>query len=150
MLSSKEKKKRPSENPSSNSINVIGEGTVVEGNLNSKGDIRIDGRLKGVVNSSSKFVLGTSGVIEGDIHARSADVSGTVNGNIHIAETLFLKSTARVYGDISTGKLVIESGSEFNGKCTMGKENVRTVEPHSQGPAKEVKTEARSTVEMTS
>ncbi len=109
---------------STGSINVIGEGTVIEGNLNSKGDIRIDGKVKGVLNTNNKVVLGVSGSIEGDVIARSADISGHIKGNINIKETLFLKSTARVFGDIETGKLVIESGSEFNGKCSMGNENV--------------------------
>lgn len=112
------------ETTSSGSINVIGEGTVIEGNLNSKGDIRIDGKVKGVLNSNSKVVLGNSGMIEGDVFAKSADISGHVKGNINIKETLYLKASARVFGDIQTGKLVIESGSEFNGKCAMNAENV--------------------------
>ena len=48
-------------------INMIGAGTVITGDIQSKGDIRVDGTLKGSVNTSGKVVLGKDGVIEGDV-----------------------------------------------------------------------------------
>ena len=103
-----------------NSINVIGADTTIEGNIISKGDMRIDGTLTGSIKTSAKLVLGVSGKIEGDLEAKSADISGTVKGNLLVSEVLYLKQTAKVHGDIRTGKLVVENGSEFNGQCTMG------------------------------
>ena len=38
-------------------INMIGAGTVITGDIQSKGDIRVDGTLKGSVNTSGKVVL---------------------------------------------------------------------------------------------
>lgn len=118
MLSNKKKETSSAPN---GSINVIGSDTTIEGNVTSNGDIRIDGTLIGSVTTSSKLVLGISGKIEGDANAKSADISGKVSGNVRISEILYLKSTSRIVGDIHTNKLVVESGSEFNGKCEMGK-----------------------------
>lgn len=113
------KKKESSPATPSTSINVIGVDTIVEGNIISKGDIRIDGQLKGSIKTSAKMVLGSSGKIEGDVDAKSADISGVVNGNLNVSDILYLKQSSKVYGDIKTGKLVVESGGEFNGKCVM-------------------------------
>lgn len=107
-----------------NSINVFGEGTVVEGHIKSKGDVRIDGTLAGTIDTTAKVVLGESGLIEGDLAAKGADISGTVNGNVRVDGVLLLKSTARINGDIYTNKLQIESGGMFNGKCEMGSQSV--------------------------
>jgi len=102
------------------SINLIGAGTVVEGDIKSNGDIRIDGTVYGSVNSKAKVVVGSTGVIEGDVSSQNADVSGSIRGKINIAELLFLKATANMMGDIVTGKLVVEVGATFTGSCNMG------------------------------
>jgi cytoskeletal protein CcmA (bactofilin family) len=102
------------------SINLIGTGTAIEGDLKSNGDVRIDGNVYGSVQTKAKAVIGATGVIEGDINSQNADISGTVKGKITCADLLFLKSTARVSGDIITGKLVVEVGASFTGSCNMG------------------------------
>jgi cytoskeletal protein CcmA (bactofilin family) len=104
----------------SSSINLIGAGTVIEGDIRSNGDIRIDGTVYGSVISKAKVVIGSTGIIEGDVNGQNSDVSGTIKGKTTVAELLFLKSTARITGDIVTGKLVVEVGASFTGSCNMG------------------------------
>jgi cytoskeletal protein CcmA (bactofilin family) len=118
MLTSKEQKRAADE--ISNSSNVIGKGTVLEGNIETFGNIRIEGKVIGNVKSKSKIALGSSCHIEGNIHAQNADIEGEVRGKIEISELLVLKATAVIHGDISTGKLVVEPGASFNGSCKMG------------------------------
>ena len=62
--------------------------------------------------------------VKGNIHANDAVISGKVMGNVLVSELLFLKATAKIYGDISVGKLVVENGAEFNGACKMNSELV--------------------------
>ncbi|HNP48513.1 MAG TPA: polymer-forming cytoskeletal protein [Bacteroidia bacterium] len=102
------------------SINLIGAGTVIEGDIRSNGDIRIDGTVYGHVISKAKVVIGATGVVEGDVNSQNSDVSGTIKGKTVVAELLFLKSTSKVIGDIITGKLVVEVGATFTGSCNMG------------------------------
>ncbi len=102
------------------SVNLIGNGTKIIGDIASQGDVRIDGHLTGNISTSGKFVLGPNGVVEGNINSNNADLSGEVKGKVNINEMLFLKSTAKINGDIVTGKLTIESGAMFNGTCNMG------------------------------
>ena len=101
-------------------VNTISEGTIIEGEIKSEADIRIDGKLKGVVNARAKVVIGNTGEIDGDIYCNSADVMGKISGTIEAKDILYLKSSARINGDIKTVKMVVESGALFNGNCTMG------------------------------
>lgn len=118
MFTTKEEKKAADE--ITNSSNVIGKGTVLEGNIETSGNIRIEGKIIGNLKSKSKVALGHSSVVDGNVSAQNADVEGTVKGKVEIADMLVLKSTAVVHGDISTGKLVVEPGAVFNGTCKMG------------------------------
>lgn len=102
------------------SVNLIGNGTKITGDINSSGDVRIDGHLKGNIVTTGKFVLGVNGVVDGNVTSEHADLSGEVKGTVNIAELLLLKSTAKINGDIVTGKLSIESGALFTGTCNMG------------------------------
>jgi cytoskeletal protein CcmA (bactofilin family) len=102
------------------SINLIGAGTVIEGEIKCNGDIRIDGTINGSITSKAKVVIGSTGVIEGDVSCQNADISGTIKGKINVSELLFLKSTTKITGDIVTGKLIVESGASFTGSCNMG------------------------------
>ncbi len=108
------------QNADAGSINLIGAGTKINGDITSNGDFRIDGILTGNITISGKLVLGSTGQIEGNIQCGNADLSGEVKGTVKIVETLSLKSTAKINGDIVTGKLAIEAGAIFTGTCNMG------------------------------
>ena len=104
----------------SSAVNMIGSGTVINGDIQSKSDIRIDGILKGSVKTKGKLVVGSSGVVEGDVECENADVSGEIKAKITVSQLLFLKSTSKFNGDIVTNKLSIEPGASFSGSCSMG------------------------------
>lgn len=111
---------KPAETDTS-SINLIGTGTVIKGEVHSSGDIRIDGTLNGQVKCKGKIVVGATGVLEGEVFCQNADFSGSINGKVEVAELLTLKASSRFYGDIITNKLAIEPGASFTGTCTMDK-----------------------------
>ena len=101
-------------------INMIGVGTIITGDINSNGDLRIDGTLKGSVATEGKVVLGKNGVIEGDVVCNNADIAGEIKAKITVSQLLTLKLTAKLKGDIITNKLSIEPGAVFSGSCSMG------------------------------
>lgn len=118
MFTSKEEKRVAEE--ISNSSNTIGKGTYLEGNVETYGNIRIEGKITGNVKSKSKVALGQGSLVNGNIMSQNADIEGEVKGKLEIAELLVLKATAIISGDIVTGKLVVEPGAIFNGACKMG------------------------------
>ncbi len=103
--------------------NIIGKGTVVNGNMETFGNLRIEGKVVGNIKTKSKVALGQSSHIEGNIQAQNAEISGHVTGTVEISEVLVLKSSASIEGDIITNKLIVESGAEFNGGCKMGEKS---------------------------
>jgi len=107
-------------NNTSSIVNMIGNGTIITGNIQSKSDIRIDGVLKGSVKTEGKLVVGSAGVVEGDVVCASADISGEIKAKITVSQLLSLKSTSKLTGDIITNKLSIEPGATFSGSCSMG------------------------------
>ena len=113
-------KSRSSYEPPVGSTTIIGAGAVISGNIESIGDIRIDGILKGNIACRSKILLGPEAVIEGDIIANQADILGKVLGKVKVNDLLHLHGKAVVQGNIQTGKLQIESTASFNGECHMG------------------------------
>lgn len=113
--------KEPMKKPENTAVvNMIGRGTTINGDVQSKGDIRVDGTLKGSVSTEGKVVLGKEGIIEGDVVCKNADVSGTLKAKITVSQLLSLKTTAKLNGDIITNKLSIEPGAAFTGSCSMG------------------------------
>jgi cytoskeletal protein CcmA (bactofilin family) len=101
------------------SVNIIGAGTVIEGDIKSDGDIRVDGTLNGSLVTKGKLVLGTTGMVDGEVTCQNGDISGTITGKIKVAELLSLKATSKLSGDITTNKLSIEPGANFSGACAM-------------------------------
>jgi cytoskeletal protein CcmA (bactofilin family) len=99
---------------------IIASGTEIKGDIDSKGDIRVDGKLTGNITTSGKIIIGTSGQVNGDINATIADVLGQVNGNVTIVELLYLKGECEINGNIYTGQLQVDSSAKFNGECHMG------------------------------
>ena len=106
-----------SENPS---VNIIGAGTSIDGDITTNGDMRIDGNLTGSINVKGKLVVGPSGTVEGEIICQNADISGTIKGKIGVAELLSLKASSKLNGDIITNKIAVEPGATFSGSCSMG------------------------------
>jgi|TARA_B110000914_G_scaffold226449_1_gene251529 cytoskeletal protein CcmA (bactofilin family) len=101
-------------------INMIGSGTVITGDIKSKGDIRIDGSLNGSIETQGKVVVGLGGVVEGDVICKDADIAGVLKAKITVSQLLSLKTSAKLNGDIVTNKLSIEPGASFTGSCSMG------------------------------
>ncbi len=110
-------KDNSSETPS---VNLIGAGTVIQGDVTTNGDIRIDGSLTGSLNVKGKLVIGVSGNIEGEVVCQNADISGTLKGKIAVTGLLALKASAKLTGDIVTSKIAVEPGAVFSGSCSMG------------------------------
>mgnify|MGYP001463482553 FL=1 len=96
--------------------------TKVKGEILSDGDFRIDGTLEGSIKTKGKVVVGKEGTIKGAVSCSNADVEGKINGNLFVSQTLNLRSTSFIDGDVVIGKLIVESGATFNASCSMNKE----------------------------
>lgn len=114
------KQSSPQSAPNSFISNRINHGTTFEGSIMSDGDLRIEGIIRGTIHTKAKVAVGPTGLIEGDVHCKSADIEGRIVGDLEVSEVLTLKSAAIVEGNIYTAKIVIENGAHFDGICNMG------------------------------
>ena len=103
----------------SQSINTIGAGTVIKGDIKSSGNFRIDGTLIGSINCKGKIIIGNTGIVEGEIDCQNADFSGEIKANVKVSELMALKASSKLSGDVITNKLAIEPGAKFSGSCNM-------------------------------
>jgi len=114
------KSKSTIDEATSNSSTMISAGTTITGDIDCNGDIRIDGILKGNLKGKAKIIIGTEGIVEGNIEGLQADIMGHVTGIIKVQELLYLHGNTKVHGDIYAGKLQVEPTAVFNGQCYMG------------------------------
>ena len=98
---------------------IVGKDTQVKGNINAGGTIRVDGQVEGEIIAKGDVIVGETGTVRAQIKGRSATIAGTVHGNVEVADKLELTSSAKLYGDIRTGILIIGEGAVFKGACEM-------------------------------
>ena len=108
------------------SFNSRVQGTVIEGDVHSKSDFRVDGTIKGSLKCEAKVVIGPTGGVEGEITCKNAVVEGRFEGGLTVSELLTIKETANVNGNIRYGKLVVQPGAVLIGDVRMTGQNVST------------------------
>lgn len=108
----------------SGSLNALSKGSTVEGSIRCEADLRVDGHIKGKLNSTAKVIIGPTGSVEGEIRCQNAVIEGSFRGILHVSELLNVRDSASIDGDIFTNRLVVQSGAKFNAICKMGGESV--------------------------
>lgn len=98
----------------------IGPSVKMEGNFSGEGDVVIEGILVGTLATKGDVRIGQQAVIEAEIRAKNAHISGKIKGNLHISGLLKLAGTAVIMGDVKTQMIGIEEGAVINGKLNMG------------------------------
>ncbi|MBT7425607.1 MAG: polymer-forming cytoskeletal protein [Flavobacterium sp.] len=100
-------------------INVVAKNTTINGDIISEGDFRIDGTLEGNIKTKGRVIIGIDGSVKGKIDAVNSDIEGKFSGELLVQETLTIKATAIISGDVVIGKLSVEPGATFNASCSM-------------------------------
>jgi cytoskeletal protein CcmA (bactofilin family) len=99
--------------------NRIVEETIIKGDIISQADFRLDGALIGNFSSNGKLVIGPAGSVKGEIVCQNADIEGKFEGKLKIEDTLNIKASAIIIGDVTVGKLSVEPGAVFSATCIM-------------------------------
>ena len=98
---------------------LLGKGVVIKGDINTDGDIRIEGKVLGNIKVSGKLVIGEGAEIRGDIQANHLEVFGKVKGKLVVDEFLAIKGNGVVEGELFAAKLQIEPTAFFSGVSHM-------------------------------
>jgi cytoskeletal protein CcmA (bactofilin family) len=101
---------------------LISEGCIFDGNLKAPDFARIDGQITGDVMVDEGLILGEKGSIQGNIITKELVVYGIINGNVQV-NSLEIKATGKVTGEIRTQTLQVENGAVYNGSLSMTQNN---------------------------
>jgi len=104
--------------------NALTNGSKIVGKIFADSDFRIDGEVEGTITCNGKVVVGQKGYLKGTISCVNAEIVGTVEGDIVVTETLSLRSTAVIKGEVRTKILMVEPNAVFNGTCSMKDDSV--------------------------
>ncbi len=96
-------------------------GTKISGKLQFEGPARIDGQVDGEIDGTA-ITIGESAVVTAQIRAESVVVCGKVKGEITASQRIEIRPTAKVTGNVTAPRLVVQEGAIFEGHCAMGSE----------------------------
>lgn len=102
---------------------LIGANASIEGNIKTDRTVRVDGKIKGNIETTAGVLIGADAVIEGSIKAEIVMLGGTVKGNITAPEGIEILPKAKMFGDLKTNILTIAEGASFEGKSELFKTN---------------------------
>ena len=99
---------------------VIGEGTVISGDLVFRGGLHLDGTVKGDISSSEgdevTLTVSEKGEVNGDVRVTHMILNGTVIGDVYVTGRVELAPQARVTGSLYYNLLEMAMGAEVNGQ----------------------------------
>ncbi|MBE0696904.1 MAG: polymer-forming cytoskeletal protein, partial [Anaerolineaceae bacterium] len=102
--------------PTERVTSVLGPGIIWKGNLRGSGGVRIEGAFEGDITLRGLIVIGETGRITCEnMRANNVIVAGTVNGCI-TAEKLDIRSTGRIWGDVTVIALSTGEGAFLRGQ----------------------------------
>ena len=99
--------------------NAITSGSKIIGTIIADGDIRIDGTVEGEMQCAGKVVIGEKGLVKGTVTCQNSEIMGTLDGKITNSQTLALRATGKIKGEVQTQTLIVEPNAQFNGTCQM-------------------------------
>jgi cytoskeletal protein CcmA (bactofilin family) len=115
---------------------IIGPSITIRGDVSGDEDLLIQGRVDGSVDLKLQSVtVGREGRVKANITSRVIIVEGEVEGDLRAEEQIILRSTAKVQGDITASRVVLEDGASFRGGVEMGDSSERGRRGGSSSPA---------------
>lgn len=98
---------------------LLGKGSEFEGKLTFEGQVRIDGKFTGQIQTKDVLVIGEGAKVQAEIVAGTVVINGSVEGNIKATTLIEIKATARVKGNLETPALSVDRGVMFDGAVKM-------------------------------
>lgn len=98
---------------------VLSDNTSFKGTYQSESSLRVCGRTVGSLATQGCIAIAQAAVVEGTVHAHEAVVAGTFYGDLHVEDLLVLTHTARIGGQVKTGRLRMDEGALILGACEI-------------------------------
>jgi cytoskeletal protein CcmA (bactofilin family) len=120
---------------SSGTTSLVSRPVVVDGEISGEENLQVDGRLKGIIRLSGDLFVGTSGVVEAEIDARSIVIQGAVTGKVIARRQLEVQASGRFNGEATAASFEIRPGAVFEGISRMLGSKSQAEKPAAPTPA---------------
>ena len=107
--------------PESKSSSILGPELEIHGDVKVSGSLLIYGKVFGNIQSNGTIQTANGSVVNGNISARDASISGKVDGDLDVEKKVILGDTSHLSGNLKASILTIEEGAKFDGVCSMAK-----------------------------
>ncbi len=112
---------RPAHSNASGERATIGPSIRIRGDVSGDEDLLVQGQIEGSVDLTQHSVtIGAEGRVRANVSGRSVVVEGEVNGDLQGLEQVILRRSAKVQGNITSPRVIIEDGASFRGGIDMG------------------------------
>lgn len=101
---------------------ILGKGSVFEGNIVVEHSLRVDGQVKGDIQTPDTLVIGKDGEVIGNVKVKSLVLGGKMKGTVVASSKIVLENKSEFRGEMRTNRLTIDDGALFEGKCSMSKD----------------------------
>lgn len=96
--------------------------SVITGDLQTKSNIRIEGKVQGNITVSGNIHIGAEAKVDGNVSGVDIQIAGAVKGNITATGEIAIFSTANVTGDLKAHGFSVEKGAYFKGNTLISKD----------------------------
>ncbi len=125
-------------------ISMLADGCSFQGKMFLQGESRVGGHVEGSVICDGILTVEESAVITGDLNGVVVLLNGRIDGNLRATDLLRLSPTARVYGDLTAKRLVVEDGARIEGRVSY----LTPTELNSQREADSTESSAEDTTQI--
>jgi len=110
---------------------IIGPSSIIKGDIESEGSIRIDGKILGNITSLGTVIISENAYVKGDIKSMNADIYGKCEGNVQVKGKINIFQNSSLMGDILAKSFNTKEGSMFKGNCIVdpNEELLITIDP---------------------
>jgi cytoskeletal protein CcmA (bactofilin family) len=111
---------------------VIGSGSVWQGNFQTDGSVRLDGKVSGEVKAAGTVIITQGAQVNAVIQARFVVIGGSFDGQLYCSERLELLPTSRIKGSMTTPQISVGEGAFIDGEIHMVEESTSVAAPAKQ------------------
>lgn len=106
---------------------IVGENTLIAGNINCDGNIIVYGKIEGDITTEGTITIFATSAVQGNLTGFNVQISGKVKGNLDAKRKVVLGEKSCLIGDVKAAQIVIEEGAAFEGRCVMQPANSGSV-----------------------
>lgn len=106
---------------------LIGENIKIIGNIEGKGNLRIDGIVEGDINYNGNIVIGETGSVLGSVKSGDISLAGTINGNVASKTKLVILPSGILIGNAEVPSFIVHENAKFDGNCKMTSSDIQNV-----------------------